>query len=301
MFRVVDLERFEAPDVKPAAVKAASGHMGAVAWPTVIWAAAAFAGFVGTYVIGASLDSIALKALLGATVSAYFAFCLFSVEHEAAHNNIAGKNAGLKTFNERLGDFTGLVTLVCYKAFRDTHHDHHRYANDPELDPNFWVVRDKGWKAWMNVIFAFVRNRTELTKYSKRTGNTAVLKAYARHWAVVAVVAVALILLTSWIDLVLLWVLPAMVSLSMVFLLFAVLPHGKSQPLPAKQDLRIPLAPEPLQAAVTMVLNGHNYHLLHHAYPRVPFYGYAPLMRELERLAPKDAAEAAGVTSGAAA
>ena len=75
-----------------------------------------------------------------------------------------------------------------------------------------------------------------------------------------------------------LWLVPAWLASALLAYLFDYLPHRPHDDRGRWTNARILLGGRLL----TLLMAGQNYHLVHHVKPRVPFYRYGALYRELE-------------------
>lgn len=69
-----------------------------------------------------------------------FAYLLFTPLHEAGHKNISGKKGEYRMLEECIGWLSGLVLMSPYPIFRYLHNEHHKHTNNPDKDPDYWVV-----------------------------------------------------------------------------------------------------------------------------------------------------------------
>ena len=262
------------------AIAAAKSHMGKVAWPTVALTFVTVGSFALALALFAAglLPAWAATLLIGALT--YFSYTPL---HEAVHNNIHGEHDQLTWFNHLCGYLVAPLIAVPYQSHRLEHFTHHRYTNQPDKDPDFLISgMSKGpFSALLTVLrFLWVQN----TFFARH------------HWGAAsrkerAIYSIELMVSIGWRVVFL-----AMVSQSgaaVVVLLgyliggaftaywFAYRPH-----LPYKEPKRyrntnsliMPTFMKPLE----WFWLGQNLHSIHHLFPRVPFYRYHALHREIE-------------------
>ncbi|MEM6649765.1 MAG: fatty acid desaturase [Pseudomonadota bacterium] len=251
-----------------------------VNWPCLAIILLATVAYLGVAIL-LSDKSIILQLLAGITLGTWLSFTLFCMMHEAAHGNLFAGYKSAGRHNDWVGHFLGIATLICYYQFKITHRDHHKHTNDEVEDPNYWAVSKKGWAIAPDIAFAFAKNRTELSKYSKRTGNTAVLRAYERHWMAALLSLIIATALFGMDTVFSFWILPAILSVAAIFLFFAYLPHGKSVGQDTMNE-KIPVYPSIFDPIVDIISVGQKYHLLHHRFPRVPCHRLRALKNDLE-------------------
>lgn len=253
-------------------------HAGMFAWPTV-----ALLGFVlmaEAALWAAALTSAAPLWLCGALciIPAYLAF---TIAHEAAHENIHGSATSAKLINDLCGWISGAFLCAPYEAFRVIHLTHHAHTNDPARDPDHWVVGD-------SMLAVFARCWTILPHYyydylwGPCSQSAGALKG--RRLTIFVTSLGALMFGVGCMVglgpyLIALWILPAIAASGLLAIAFDWLPHRPHTSQERFHDTRIVLNP-----ALTLPLLWQNYHLIHHLYPRVPFYRYGTCFDEVRPL-----------------
>lgn len=250
-------------------------HAGAIAWPTV---ALMIAILGGEFLLWSAHLSGLLPlgwAMLGATLLAYVAF---TVMHEASHGNIAGGNTKMARAERIAGWLSGAVLFAPYPVFRALHLRHHAHTNHPEKDPDYWV-------ASASPIGVFLRCGTIVPRFyaealwgpfsksaaGKRVRRPVIIGAVCQITAIGSLTAAGL-----GQSVLLLWVVPALVASSLLAFAFDWLPHHPHDVQGRFLDTRILLVP-----GLALAMLWQNYHLIHHLYPRVPFYRYGRCFREI--------------------
>ena len=252
-----------------------------IAWGTIIYFFALLVAFGGGIIIGAGFDHAWQKLFFGATVMAYLAFCAFSICHEASHGLIVRRPQRFRFVNDIIGWVTGAIFLSGYPAFRDAHIEHHRHTNDREKDPNYWAVKHRDWKMIFPIVFALFYVRRQTYLFSKSKNRPFLRASFYIMLAIAAGPMIAIAYFYSPFDVFALWLFPAFVSSWYATAVVGILPHGKSGDAPSEQDMRINIYPAFIQKPMSLLMNGHNYHLLHHVYPNAPFYKYPAIARAL--------------------
>ncbi|MEM1181238.1 MAG: fatty acid desaturase [Acidobacteriota bacterium] len=246
-------------------------HAGFIAWPTVLFFLVTFAGWV-------AVAALAWQGRLGLGVAFILqtiaAYLLFTPMHEASHGNVAGKDKRLKTVEKLVGWLSGVSLLAPYPAFRKLHLEHHGHTNDHEKDPDFWVAGPSRWAVlW--------RCATILPHYYWRIFIGAIRSPHARDVAsigallgyVALAAAIALVGHGAWVLMV--WVGPALMATAVLAFVFDWLPHQPHTSRERYKNSRILLFP-----GLGVLLTNQNLHLIHHLYPRIPFYRYGTFFRE---------------------
>ncbi|RMF02585.1 MAG: hypothetical protein D6773_08450 [Alphaproteobacteria bacterium] len=272
----------ETADADRTAQKVIRNYQGMVAWPSVILAFALIASFALVCTLGA-MRIIPLWG--GMILNSLILYAIQTPLHEACHGNIAGRDGRWMWLNHLIGYLCGALLLHEYKAFRHMHLMHHRDTNDEELDPDHWV----DVKHPLAVLF---RCLTIVPYYHHfffkqvalkpdQPGNFKVAAhVIAAYWVLYSI-AFWLIVFGYWREVVMLWLLPHWLGSALIIFFFAWLTH---QPHVAKEryrDTNVFLVNGPLAKVVDWLYLFQNFHLIHHLYPRIPFYLYRKVFSEL--------------------
>ncbi|MDA8019469.1 MAG: fatty acid desaturase [Thermoanaerobaculia bacterium] len=246
-------------------------HAGFVAWPTLLFFVTVFA----TWVAVASLAWVGVLGW-GTTfgLQTLLAYLIFTPLHEASHGNIAGRQTRLRRLETWVGWLSGVPLLAPYPAFRKLHLEHHGHTNHEEDDPDFWVAGTTRWSiAW--------RCATILPHYYWRILRGAWRSPAARDAVVLLTLTVYLALAIglsfagygTWVLLA--WMGPALVATGILAFVFDWLPHQPHQERSRYRNSRILLFP-----GLGVLTTNQSLHLIHHLYPRIPFYRYGTFFRE---------------------
>lgn len=241
---------------------------GELAWPTALMG-------VGSAVGLATSAALALTGVipmaLAAAISTVCAYVAFTPAHEAAHGNIAGRHTEHRWLDEVVGWISGLVLFAPFSAFKVIHLTHHSHTNDAERDPDFWVAGN-------NPLSIALRCLTIVPHYysdflvGPTSKTAAAKKARVSTVGVLGTLVAGMIAAAAagyGVELLVLWVGPAVVASGMLAFAFDWLPHQPHNVQGRFRDTRIVLFP-----GLETLLLGQNYHLMHHLFPRVPFYSY---------------------------
>ncbi|MGV8995439.1 MAG: fatty acid desaturase family protein [Parvibaculaceae bacterium] len=250
-----------------------------VDWLIILWTA------FGLSVLGASTWAGLTGALplwAAFLINVYFMFFIFATMHEASHGNIGhGKSAWL---NSVLGWICGHVNMVPYRGWGDLHVWHHSHVNNGALDPDEWV---KGYNPFNVVFRAATIPQHYLYFYAKSRAYAQVRGGYfAYFWIVMTWVITLSIGSYVWATtgdykLLVLWPLAGYMNIFIMGMMFVWFPHfpraGKGR----------------TDNSTTYVFHGitgtlmrpfdlwQSYHLVHHAFPRVPFYAQGRLFNDI--------------------
>lgn len=231
-----------------------------------LWCAVAWLGIAG------AISALAAIPLM--TIAAYVGF---TVIHECVHGNMSR----YPTLNALFGNLASVVLgpTACFRAYRYLHLEHHRCTNDPKRDPDFWSGYGSKWLLplrWLTTdlyYYWFYLRRMRTRPMGEQLEIFIVSAFYVVLFAV------------AWIagygtEALVYWVLPARIAIMALSFTFNYLPHTPYQ-VKAEDDVyratRVLLGPDWF---VTPLFMFHNYHLVHHIYPRAPFYHYPALWRD---------------------
>lgn len=262
------------------AIAAAHKYMGEVAWFTVIFTLAVVVGFIvnlALYVQGIT-PTWAAMLILGALV-----YASYTPLHEAAHRNINGHNESLTWLNDLCGYLVAPIIAIPYASHRLEHFTHHRYTNVPDKDPDF-VISGLGKGFLMALLTAFkfiwIQNTFFIFNHwgnasSKEKIIFCMELTFSIAWRVV------LIMVSSQPETWLVVVGGGFMGGFFTAYWFAYRPHipyKESQRYRNTNSLIMPAWMKPLE----WIWLGQNLHSVHHLFPRVPFYKYHALHREIE-------------------
>lgn len=194
----------------------------------------------------------------------------FTVMHEASHR-VAHRN---RRVNDLLGWPGALALTVTLPMFRSCHTKHHSYTNQPEIDPDMDVARSPGWLRPLWLL-------APLWTYRARYYGHGWAKTRRQWWAqlVVDVAVVATILASvmtgNATELLVVFVIPVLASLSLLALAFDLIPHLPFDSTERFYDTRaLP------SRTLNVLFLGQNYHLVHHLWNTVPWYKYQRVYAE---------------------
>lgn len=262
------------------AITAAKAHMGELAWPTVMLTFLV----VAAVMINFALFIVGIMPLWAAIVIyGGLTYMSYTPLHEAAHGNIHGKHEGLKWLNDLCGYLVAPLIMVPYASHTVEHFTHHRHTNQEDKDPDN-VVRTMGdgpWQFfWTGIKFLWTQN----SFFYQHAWGTATLRERAIYcgellfstgWRVAFVLLVAregdvALLLTGYL-----------MGAFFTAYWFAYRPHHPYKHAARYQNTNSLIMPRWMKPLEWFWL-GQNLHSIHHLFPRVPFYKYHALHREIE-------------------
>ena len=250
-------------------------HAGEFAWATLMLFLVVVGGEVAVW-WGVLTDHLPIWA--GSFIATVLAYAGFTVMHEATHGNVHGAHLRWRWLGEITGWVTAALLLAAYPAFRVLHLQHHANTNDPERDPDFWVRGSNplGVAArCITILLAYEHNfflgaasKTRAAQTEKRT----VILGF------VVLLAMLALLIISGLgrEALWLWVVPGLLASGVLAFAFDWVPHHPHTVRERFHDTRVLLVP-----GLTLPMLWQNYHLIHHLYPRIPFYRYGTCFRDL--------------------
>lgn|GEM_PF-1073267 len=197
---------------------------------------------------------------LGLFVALPCLFFNFSVIHEAAHRNIS-KNRKVNDFMGRVGAFW---LLGSFKHFRWVHLEHHAHVNKEGLDPDLHAGENKNFFTWCFILLHYL-NHIRKNKVRSKFRKTDFL-----HY----IFTISLVSYGVWmgqaLPLLLMWILPALLSIGFMVLCFDYLPHRPHKETTKHKASTIRLLPKWMET----LFMGQNLHLVHHLWPSIPWHQY---------------------------
>lgn len=250
--------------------------IGMVAWLVAILAAAN--GFI-PYWLAFILNTI-------------IAYLLYIPMHEAAHKNISGTKYGYSWIDDVVGHVCSLPLRFSFSAHRLNHLKHHAFTNDKHKDPDYYVAGSLFLlpiKVVMSSIVLplyFVETLfngkvsivgSKVRKVLERNGGKETLKTEKRFFFL-NVMILLMFTAAGHLSLFLcVWYLPSKIAILFLNILFAWLPHYPHEETDKYLNTKVFLFP-----GSSILLVGINYHLVHHLYPRVPYYKLASVYQEIK-------------------
>jgi beta-carotene hydroxylase len=263
------------------AIKAAQLRMGHFAWGTValvIGVAASYIGNLWLFAVGA------IPAWVAALLLAALTYASYTPLHEAAHGNIHGRNENYRWINEICGFICAPMIMLPHSSHRLEHMSHHRYTNDPARDPDFHIssIGDRPfaflmapWRLlWIHSTFIFRRHWHGQASFGEKCRYVAEV-VFSLGWRVVFLsqvsLAPGLLVIVGGYA----------VGAFFTIYWFAYRPHWPYKTVGRYADTCSMIVPRWLKPFEWVWL-GQTLHSIHHAFPRVPFYRYHGLFREVE-------------------
>lgn len=233
-----------------------------IALPTLALFLVCVLGFIGN-IYCACAEIYSMSVAFG--VSTLLLYLSFTPLHEASHGNIFFNS---KILNTIAGHIIGFIFLAPYSAFRKLHLQHHAHVNNPDKDPDHWVKGSNAFYTFLRILsIYFSYYYSHLKDPKTRIKN---LTATIPHNTLLLASFTFLGLSISPQFVFFVWIIPSVCALSLVAFFFDFLPHYPHDDSSKENNSRTYLS-----RPMAIIMLGHNRHIIHHLYPRVPFYNYA--------------------------
>jgi beta-carotene hydroxylase len=262
------------------ALAAAKQYMGRVGWLTValtLFVLLAYCTNLTLFASGVLNPWIATAILAALTHMSYTPL------HEAVHGNISGGRDHLRWLDAACGYLMAPLIANPYSSHHLEHFTHHRYTNQPGKDPDY-VVRGmrEGLLGVLVTLFRFfwLQNSFFVTEHW-RSASVKERAVYCAELCVSLGWRVAFLALVATAGAA--WVVLFGYLLGGLFSTywFAYRPHAPYQESARYRNTNSLVMPAWMKPVGWFWL-GQDLHSIHHLYPRVPFYHYHALHREIE-------------------
>lgn len=220
---------------------------------------------------------------LGFIANTVLATTFYMPLHEAAHGNIWGHTRRARWGERLVGVLCSIpLATTSFASHQTLHMRHHAYTNQPGRDPDHFIagsLRSVLLKLAvaalsypvLPLVLVIPRRLlpTELRNaYQLEVKDPALREANIRHWIFWIGVHAVLGLLTlaglGW-EALMLWYLPGRLAIVWLTFIFAWYPHHPQLGVGRYVDTRVAAFP-----GSRWLVRGHDYHALHHLFPRVP-------------------------------
>lgn len=214
--------------------------------------------------------------------------------HDAQHSILARKGHPLRWLNELVGHISLIPLVAPFRYMRYTHFEHHKNANDPNLDPDYDVHANNRLEFFKRALLkkqpAFSARDDRYQQALTRTG-----KEHVMLEALLMRIAYMLILFGFvWsgyaIEVVLLWWLPLHIATVYIPYYLSWKPHHPGAEMGRYRDT----------SAFSSHLgnigsSGMQYHIIHHLYPTIPLTRTPAAYRELKPILQRKGCQLGGL------
>lgn len=248
-----------------------------MAWPTVLLAAVGLSLW-----LGAAYAGIAWSLPMWATlpVSSTAIYMCFTPMHDATHSSVAKRP--YRFVNELVGWLCSVPFIaVPHSLFRWLHLRHHKYTNDPELDPDYMVPPTGIWSFMQFPVDTIANWIRTIYKYGDSIDRSTCISSILFFLFEIAVITYAIhhgfgsCLLWYWF-------LPMLCAMVFLAYVFDHLPHHAHEATASQSVYACTATLDGIFNVehgeswwlFTWLTLGQNYHSIHHIFPTLPWYAY---------------------------
>ena len=218
---------------------------------------------------------------LGALANTIFIYSLYTVVHEALHSNISSRTKSLRWVDTLAGLIACVPLWLHYHQHKRQHMQHHAHTNE-ETDPDIYA---KGsFLAWV-----FLRAPAALLNYFNPVQQYRDCKRFqcshrdyvytALSFSAYAAIVIGLIAAGYGREVLFLWFVPWWIGQTVMLTFFTWTPHHDHSETGRYRNTRVSLFP-----GANFLLQGQNYHLIHHMIPSIPYYRYKSTFDEMRAI-----------------
>jgi len=270
--------------------EAANQHCQHVAWPTVLLVMTTFSLYFALPIM-VYLDILPLW--LGALLMIFAVYANYTALHEAVHSAVCGSQTHFRWLNEVVGYLAAVPMFIPFSCHRFEHFLHHKNTNKPKSDPDiFCADMTQSPRRWFGVVLDLTAGnyRVYLEQYWPNLG---VKQRLIFCLELVAIVGARLVLvalpfllpnvnesaglLTTMATIGVMVVLAPLMGVAVLIYLFAFLVHVPHTIVGKYIDTSVYEPPRAIRGVITWLWGFQNYHGVHHAFPRVPWFRYRAL------------------------
>ena len=264
----------------------ASTYIGGFAWPTVLLFIFNCAVYTGTILLCVN-GSLPMPA--GFVINSIITYFFYTIHHEANHGNISAQNKSLRWVDKFMGSVASLPLQLNFQAYAPSHLLHHAHTNIPGRDPDHFMAGPAKavFPRWLitTVIktlacIPFVAQMLFKILPAQISAGIRYFKSdrpgLYRHLQLSLLLLVVSFFFGQGLNFLMLWWLPTQVAQLILQTWFVWLPHSPFNETSRYRNTRI----RGWIGSHVMLL-GQDHHLIHHMYPRVPFYRYRRLFRAI--------------------
>ena len=218
---------------------------------------------------------------LGAIANTAFIYALYTVVHEAVHANISSRKKHLRWVDTLAGTIACVPLWLNYHQHRRQHMEHHAHTNE-DSDPDIYARGSfAGWLFW-RLPMALLGYFNPVQQYRDCRRFNCTRREYvftAISFLVCAGFVAVPVVMGYWREVLVLWFVPWWIGQTAMLTFFTWTPHHDHHETGRYRNTRVSLFP-----FAHVLLQGQNYHLIHHMMPAIPYYRYKPVFDELRPL-----------------
>ncbi len=215
---------------------------------------------------------------LGAVGNTIFIYALYTVVHEAVHSNISSRTKSMRWLDTVAGLIACVPLWLHYHQHKRQHMQHHAHTNE-ETDPDIYAKGSfLGW-VFLRAPIALLSYFNPVQQYRDCQRFKCVSREYVYTFLSFSAYAAIVIGLTAmgygW-EVFFLWFVPWWIGQTAMLTFFTWTPHHDHSETGRYRNTRVSLFP-----GANFLLQGQNYHLIHHMIPSIPYYRYQSTFDEM--------------------
>ncbi|MEM7330306.1 MAG: fatty acid desaturase [Pseudomonadota bacterium] len=269
MTGITDLSELSEKELFRLEREIANQHVGKFPHLAVIWSLTNFVVWVSLFPL-VMFGYVPLW--LGFILATFNITLSYLPSHEAQHDIIARPGDRLRWLNELVGWIGSIPLLIIYPVLKATHLEHHKHANNPELDPDYYLHAETPLKA----VWSHIQSRQPRGPNTQADRYASTLSRIGREDLMVPQIGLTLayfgfLFTMAWcgfaLEVALLWWLPQQIAVSYIVFFLGWAPHhpgGTTERYRTTRSWRSNLG--------NLGSMGMQFHIVHHLHPRIPLY-----------------------------
>jgi fatty acid desaturase len=242
---------------------------------TLLLEAELFAIFIGATTL--TVTGI-IPMWVGALANTVFLYALYTVVHEAVHSNISSRKKSLRWIDTAAGLIACAPLWLFFHQHKRQHMQHHAHTNE-ESDPDIYARGSfLGW-IFLRLPVALINYFNPVAQYRdcKRFNLSKREIVYtAISFGIYATILIGLLVTGYWREVLFLWFIPWWIGQTVMLTFFTWTPHHDHHETGRYRNTRVSLFP-----GANFLLQGQNFHLIHHMIPSIPYYRYQATFDEM--------------------
>lgn len=215
---------------------------------------------------------------LGAVGNTVFIYALYTVVHEAVHSNISSRSKSLRWVDTVAGLIACIPLWLHFHQHKRQHMQHHAHTNE-ETDPDIYAKGSfLGW-VFLRAPIALLSYFNPFQQYWDCQRFHCVRREYVYtflSFSAYSAIVIGLIAAGYAWEVLILWFAPWWIGQTVMLTFFTWTPHHDHSETGRYRNTRVSLFP-----GANFLLQGQNYHLIHHMIPSIPYYRYQSTFDEM--------------------
>jgi len=246
---------------------------GVLATPTILLFIVLMALYISVSYLGYT-GQVSLYVCL--VINSILSYLFFTPMHDACHGSIAGKHKKFKSIETAIGYLSGIALLAPFPILKLQHLKHHAHTNHPHNDPDYYINSSSLPMAIIKSVGVFLVAYFNVFKLKSLGNKKLMINTLFMNFTLNAVF-IALAYKFGVLYPLMIWFFPGIIGLSLLSIFFAWIPHHPQKETNKYRSSRI--IKGQLFKWITLY---QSYHLIHHLYPKIPFYRYKKAYTFLE-------------------